>query len=249
MSEGIWIAAEIWNLPLLPLERIFLAKISSLDDGGGCWAGDDKLSEYLRTTPQYIRKLRGKLEKAGYIERVGYGNSRRLILQLEEATTGTSNHRNKQPQEQKKQPEAQLEATTGATRSNHRSEDYRVTIEKTIEITKEREEEIDFPFKSEAFRTIWKEWKEYKRREHRFTYKSMKTELATLHKLQTDVQENERIAIAAIGESIARNWKGIFVSRELKKELSGSANSLRSPEARAELEEYIRTGKISGDNS
>ena len=249
MKPGIWISLEVWELDLSAMERIFLAKLSSLDDGGGCWAGDEKLAEFLRCTPQYLRKLRKRLEEQGYIERTGYGSTRRLAVnfqpkkqRMEQAPIGTSSNRNKFQSAQKKQQEAQLEATNGTSRSNDRSVDYRVTKELTIEKTKE---ELVLPFESEEFRTIWSEWKEYKRKEHRFTFKAMKTEQAALHKLHNDVQGNERIAIDAIGNSIANGWKGIFISSEAKRELSRSSKPGRSEEDRRKFAEYIQTGTIS----
>lgn len=254
-KAGIWIDLEVWELDLSAMERILLAKLSSLDDGGGCWAGDEALSSFLRVTPQYLRKMRKRLEEIGYIERSGYGNSRRLVVNtnpkkqhMEQAPIGASNDRNKFHMERKKQQEAQLEATIGASRSNYRSVDYRYTIEPTIELTKEapkkKKEELVYPFESPEFREMWQNWKEYKKTEHRFTFKTMKTEQASLHKLYQDAGENERIAIKAIGNSIANGWKGIFISSEDKRELSRRSNGAGSPEARDKLREYIETGTI-----
>lgn len=113
------------------------------------------------------------------------------------------------------------------------------------EVVFPKKEELVLPFESEEFRTIWSEWKEYKRKEHRFTFKAMKTEQAALHKLHNDVQGNERIAIEAIGNSIANGWKGIFISSEAKRELSRSSKPGRSEEDRRKFAEYIQTGKIS----
>lgn len=254
-KAGIWIDLELWELDLSAMERILLAKLSSLDDGGGCWAGDETLANFLRITPQYLRKMRKRLEESGYIERSGYGSTRRLVVNtkpkkqhMEQATIGASNDRNKFHMERKKQQEERLEAPIGASRSNYRSVDYRDTIETTIELTKEapkkKKEELVYPFESPEFRKMWEDWKEYKKAEHRFTFKTMKTEQASLHKLYEDAEHNEQLAIKAIGNAIASGWKGIFISREDKRELSRRANGAGSPEARDKFREYIETGTI-----
>ena len=128
-----------------------MARVISLGKDGACFAGDDYLAKDLGCTSQYVRKMRKQLEGQGYVVRTGYGSGRRLSVNLtpEEATTGTSNARNKQLQEQAtvgatksnygsnwKQPQAQLEATTVAH-----------TIEYSKEKNKEPSKEGDEPKK------------------------------------------------------------------------------------------------------
>ena len=56
----------------------------------------------------------------------------------------------------------------------------------------------------------WDNWKEYKREEFGFKYKSPKTEQAQLMKLTTLSESNENNAIAIINQSIESGWKGFF---------------------------------------
>ena len=118
-----------------------MARVISLGKDGACFAGDDYLAKDLGCTSQYVRKMRKQLEGQGYVVRTGYGSGRRLSVNLtpEEATTGTSNARNKQPQEQ---------ATVGATKSNHGSNWKQpqaqleaTTVAHTIEYSKEKNKE------------------------------------------------------------------------------------------------------------
>ncbi len=79
--------------------------------------------------------------------------------------------------------------------------------------------EIEIPF-SEAFKKEWADWKNYKKTEHRFNYKSIQSEKSSLADLLTKSENNEEKAIAIIQQSIANGWKGFF---ELKNTNNGHA--------------------------
>jgi hypothetical protein len=105
-ANGIWIPAEVWELDLPPLHRIFLARLMALSkQDGASWAGDEFLAHSLRCTPQHVRKMRQQLEASGHIVTDGYGYKRRLHVEV--APVVASNQRSKQPEAQKLQPEAQ----------------------------------------------------------------------------------------------------------------------------------------------
>lgn len=206
MNEGIWIPANVWALDLPPLHRVFLARVVALtSDKGGCFAGDEYLAGDLGCTPQYVRKMRKKLQEQGYLVVDGYGHKRKLTVEL--APTGTSNQRNKQPQAQKLQPQAQVlqpEAQLEATTVAHTID---VTIEKTKEKTKE--ECVVLPWESDDFKRMWSEWKQ-ERKERKTKKYTLRGEQAALHKLQTDSNGDEQTAIAIIQQSIANSWTGLF---------------------------------------
>lgn len=69
---------------------------------------------------------------------------------------------------------------------------------------------IVFPFDSERFLSMWDHWKDYKKVQHRFTFKSKKSEQAQLKELSNLSSANEDSAIAIIEQSIAQGWKGLF---------------------------------------
>lgn len=77
---------------------------------------------------------------------------------------------------------------------------------------------INYPF-SEIFKAKWVEWKNYKKTEFKFNYKSVQTEEASLTDLQTKSKNNEETAIAIINQSMANGWKGFF---ELKTATHGN---------------------------
>ncbi len=77
---------------------------------------------------------------------------------------------------------------------------------------------IIFPFESESFKIQWQHWKEYKQKEHRFSYKSPQSEQASLYDLSKISSGVEQTATEIIHQSMANGWKGFF---ELKKDKNG----------------------------
>ena len=133
-TNGIWIPEEIWlDKSLSFAERVFLSKVLALSEkDGSCWAGDDKLSDYLTISPSYIRRLIKKLKESKYIEVEGYGQGRKIRVS-EEVQNGTSANRNKCETAQKlcdMEQELVQNRTKLVRNRTH-------TIEHTKELTKE----------------------------------------------------------------------------------------------------------------
>jgi hypothetical protein len=82
-------------------------------------------------------------------------------------------------------------------------------------------EEIEMPF-GEIFKNKWVQWKDYKKSEHRFNYKSIQSEKYSLASLLNKAENNEAKAIAIIQQSIENGWKGFF---ELKNTSNGSTGN------------------------
>jgi DNA-binding transcriptional regulator YhcF (GntR family) len=125
----VYISDDVWNDTSLSFfERCFIGKITALAQKDGmCWAGDERLAQYMTVTPSYIRKAIRKLKKSGHLTVKGYGQSRKLV------PNGTSSNRNKFQMEQNLGQMEQLDGTIGTkvgTIGPH-------TIEHTIEHTKE----------------------------------------------------------------------------------------------------------------
>lgn len=68
---------------------------------------------------------------------------------------------------------------------------------------------VSMPFNG-LFSDLWKEWKEYKFKQHEFRYKSDGSEQAALHELTSLAAGKEDAAIAIIHQSMAKGWKGLF---------------------------------------
>ena len=81
-----------------------------------------------------------------------------------------------------------------------------------------KDEKLMMPFTSENFIKYWSIWKDYKRKEFNFKFKSISSEQAALNKLVKLSDGFELTAIKIIEESLANNWKGFF---ELKTNNNG----------------------------
>lgn len=79
-------------------------------------------------------------------------------------------------------------------------------------------EEIVLPFDSENFRSAWAAWKEYKRSDKKFSYKSPLSEQIALKRLSEISGNIEIKALEIIETSIANGWQGLF---EIKTKKNG----------------------------
>ena len=68
--------------------------------------------------------------------------------------------------------------------------------------------EVILPFDESEFVEAWKMWKEYKRAEFGFNFRSQQAEQLALVKLKTEMKDAYR-AIEAIGQAMANGWKSI----------------------------------------
>jgi hypothetical protein len=89
---------------------------------------------------------------------------------------------------------------------------------------KEIKEIIELPFVSKEFEKIWFDWKDYKKKQFKFTYKTTQSELATLQELTKLSNGQEDQAIKIINQSMANGWKGLF---NLKEDAKGTSNNQR----------------------
>lgn len=79
--------------------------------------------------------------------------------------------------------------------------------------------EMIYPFSGERFKNAWDEWKEYKRKELKQSYKTTISEGKVLNQLYRESGQNENVAIEMIEQAIVRGWKGIY---KLKQESNGA---------------------------
>lgn len=118
-------------------------------------------------------------------------------------------------------------------------------IEKRIEKNERAKKiEIVMPWPSDEFAQAWADWKEYKRAEKGFRFKTVKSEQIALHKLYNDAEQDQHLAIYAIGTSIANGWAGLFVNAQLKREFSGLQKRAGIDTFADELADYIRNNPL-----
>ncbi len=103
------------------------------------------------------------------------------------------------------------ECSTEKRREDKRREDKR-RVDKRDKIREEKKDLI-FPFLGSDFLEFWKLWKDYRKKEHNFKYKSVASEQASLKKL-AGLASDEQTAIKIIEQSMAQGWKGFFEIKE-----------------------------------
>lgn len=77
---------------------------------------------------------------------------------------------------------------------------------------------VQYPFDSGEFKKQWSLWKDFKKKEFKFKYKSLQSEQAALTQLSSLANGNEKTAIAIIHQSFANGWKGFFNLKNQSKE-------------------------------
>lgn len=73
---------------------------------------------------------------------------------------------------------------------------------------------IIYPFDDE-FKEYWGLWKQYKKEQFKFVYKSVISEQAALNKLVRLAKGDKQTAMQIIDESMSSGWQGLY---ELKKQ-------------------------------
>lgn len=76
------------------------------------------------------------------------------------------------------------------------------------------------PF-SEAFLPTWELWKEYKKDEWKFQYKSIISEQAAINLLVRLSGGDEKVAAAIIRQSMENRWQGLFPYKNLNTKPNG----------------------------
>ena len=230
---GIWIPIEIWTLDLAPMDRILLAEVASFaENGKACFMTNAKLAEALGISEDRTRKIIYRLIQSGHLNRGvvanGQGGYKRT---LGWAQTDRGVGANGQ----------------GGGRKRTRTKELTKHITKTLQ-NKEENFLIVLPWQTEAFTAAWSEWLEYKKTDHRFTYKSPKSEQRALIQLQNEYT-NQTDAIEAIHRSIANGYKGlVFKQRAGGRTNASRAANLKTDVNREQLAEFARTGRIAPDS-
>jgi hypothetical protein len=100
--------------------------------------------------------------------------------------------------------------------------------ESKVKESKEKETKVKenkvlaLPFISENFVKYWGLWKDYKKEEHKFNFKSIESEQASLNELVKLSDGLENDAIRIIEQSLANGWKGFF---KLKNDNNGTTKN------------------------
>ena len=234
------IPIEIWNLSELhPNERVLLAEVASFDENGReCWAGNDHFADLLNVAQSTARDYIDRLIELGYVDREGTRYDRRLSQSTKTKSLFNYN-------EVVKRRKRNSQSTKTKSSNPAHTNTYTNTLTKSY--TKSAHPAVVLPFESDDFVSAWNEWKEYKRTDHRFKYKSAQSEQRALMKL-TNEYTTEAECIDAIHRAIANGWKGlVFKQPKNGRTDRPRARDLEDGINKQKLEEFARTGRITTD--
>ncbi len=92
-------------------------------------------------------------------------------------------------------------------------------------VIKNKTKNIIYPFDSENFKLNWQKWKDFKKVEFNFNYKSKLSEQGALKKLSELSNLDEETAIKIIHQSITEGWKGLFELKNKNNEQRNNNNT------------------------
>lgn len=106
---------------------------------------------------------------------------------------------------------------------------HNTVLNKTLNLLNKEtiKEEIILPFKSEQFLSQWQKWKDYKRIEKNFRFKSPISENTSLKELYKLSNQSEDTAIKIIDQSIAAGYTGLFALKSNGKEKAYTTLSIK----------------------
>jgi DNA-binding Lrp family transcriptional regulator len=234
----VLIPIEIWNLSELhPNERVLLAEVASFEDKGRpCFASNEHFAEMLHVSEDTARGYIYNLINDGFLIREGTRYNRRL---RRIAQTSAQNYADERVNPRRR---VRKITQTSAQISPHTNTD---TNSPTKSITKRAKSPVlVLPFDTEKFAAAWKEWIDYKKAAHKFSYKTPESEQRALITLSNAYQE-ESESIERIHIAIANGWRGfVFDTPKTRRTQAPRARNIETDENREKLRELATTGRI-----
>lgn len=229
-NNGLWIPSEIWNdAALTVVQKVILSQIVNyVTSGLQFYQSNETLAADMAVSVSTVKRSLGKLISDDYVTVESFNGRKRLLtlsnkVQIEPAASSKRPGRKLKKHRQ----EAQSALADGANRTT-----IKKATKKSIKKPNDVKEKLLYPF--DDFAPVWDEWVQYKKEEHRFTFKTTKTEQTALHYLQKISNNDRHTAIQIIGRSIANGYKGLFANRD-----NGKTAPTASPD---QLRDYIQNG-------
>ena len=238
----VLIPIEIWNLSELhPNERVLLAEVASFEAKGlPCFASNEHFAEMLHVSEDTARGYIYNLINDGFLIREGTRYNRRL-RRIAQTSAQISADECVNPRKR-----ARKSTQTSALNSPHTNT---VTNTLTKSITKRaKTPDLVLPFDTEKFAAAWKEWIDYKKAAHKFSYKTPKSEQRALITLSNAYKE-ESESIERIHIAIANGWRGfVFDTSKTRRTNAPRARNIETDENREKLRELATTGRIDSNS-
>jgi len=206
---------HVLKLDMTVLElKIYCDAWTMRESGNSYWKSNDTIAEAFGVERRSVVRAIARLESRGLLLRRTNDKGRYLeaLMPKDGGDPAVMGDRNGQGGDR---------AVMGGVTEMVSGGDSAVTqIENKREVIREKKNResasLVFPWESDAFRMAWDEWREYKRAQFKFKYKTVKSEQIALHKLHRDTHGDERNAIEAIVAAIANGYRGIYPSNKNK---------------------------------
>jgi hypothetical protein len=207
--KGLWIRVEVLrDARLSHFEKLLLAEVEVYAASGGAfWKSNAQVMADYGVSLSVVKRAVKTLCECGYVSTdMVKGRTRQILI----STTSEPSSKMTRREVQKRPGRGVKNDPTGGSKVTRQEVQKRPT--KRIREKKEGNNEVIYPcpFDVDEFKEVWAAWKEYKRAEHRFTFKTAKTENHSLKQLHQDSNGNLETATEAIKRSIASGYKGLF---------------------------------------
>lgn len=189
--------------------RIYCDVWTMTKTGGEYWKSNATIAEQFAVHRSSVIRAINGLVSRGLLERNETENGRYLVAQVVAYTRPVATTLPVASAQQG----SSVPATGGVASAQQSSSVHATQIENNRKENREENREsasLVFLFNSKEFKNAWNEWREYKRDQFKFKFKTVKSEQLALHKLHRDTHGDEQQAIEAIATAIASGWRGLF---------------------------------------
>lgn len=188
LQAGIWADAWTWS-----------------QQGQRAFRTNDQLAEMFQCNKRSVQRAVKALHEAGFIDLKYHGKMRYIVAKGDRLVTVTDVTRKGDRSDAEGRPIGRGKGDRPVTQV------YQSKSLSKSQVNQEGDlggNEVILPFSEPAFAEAWKMWKEYKRAEFQFGFKSEQAEQLALVKLKNETSDVNR-AIEAIGQAMANGWKSI----------------------------------------
>lgn len=212
LQAGIWADAWTWQ-----------------QQGQKAFRTNDQLADMFACNKRSVQRAVKALCDMGYIDLKYQGKMRYIVAKGDRLVTVTDVTRKGDRSDAEGRPIGRGKGDRPVTQVEHSRSLSKSPINQKGDLG---EIEMVLPFEEPAFAEAWKMWKQYKRAEFGFGFKSQQAEQLALVKLKNETND-VGAAIEAIGQAMAGGWKSIQPSKTRSRD--GRAVEEHSPERVREI--------------
>jgi len=235
---------HVFGVKLSSLELLIYCDVYTMNQQNReYWKSNAVIGEQFNAHRSTVIRAIQRLESRGLLERNGPSESERYLKALTIDAGGSVDATGSV-----RATTSSGDATGGVAWTQQGGSVDATQIEKEyIKKKSIKKEKVVLPFQTTEFENAWNEWKEYKRTDHRFKYKTAQSEQRALIKL-TNEYTTETECIDAIHRAIANGWKGlVFKQSKNGRANRAGARDLENSLNQQKLAEFARTGRITTD--